>query len=278
MPTRVTESWGNNNFCTYSGTIAGYEDFYMNSSDGYANFSNESTLHVGRPSAYYSSIIKISPSAQLPYCDIVEARLFVYCEYNQNGTSTYKTTYLYPVLASWVIDEACWNKRLLTNSWSTGGCRGAGVDYINTLEDSQLCTGGYWTEFDITDVVGSWSNGEIEEKGVVMLGYYSATGTEMRFTSSNGSDGYRPYIEITYDKLYAFEGSVKENSTGVSRKIYAYRRDTGELMSQTTASGSGYFYLPTTYSGSHYLVCVDDDGGVSYNDMIIGNVTPHRLP
>ena len=70
-------------------------------------------------------------------------------------------------------------------------------------------------------------------------------------------------------------GYVKENIIPITRQIYLHNRDTGALMGSTTSSGAGgYFYCETTYSGAHYVVCLDDETGVSYNDLIYGNVYP----
>jgi hypothetical protein len=70
-------------------------------------------------------------------------------------------------------------------------------------------------------------------------------------------------------------GYVKENTLSINRKIYLHNRDTGELITSTTSSGAGgYFYCETTYSGSHYVVCLDDAIGVSYNDLIYGDIYP----
>ena len=71
-----------------------------------------------------------------------------------------------------------------------------------------------------------------------------------------------------------FSGYVYEQSSPIVRTLYLHNRTGGELMNTTTSSGNGYYYLTTTYSGSHYIVCLDDAAGSSYNDLIIGNVTP----
>jgi len=71
-----------------------------------------------------------------------------------------------------------------------------------------------------------------------------------------------------------FEGYVYEKGVPVSRKLYLHRRDTGELLDTTTSSGNGYYKLETTYSGSHYIVCLDDPAGEDYNDLVVGNVFP----
>lgn len=59
-----------------------------------------------------------------------------------------------------------------------------------------------------------------------------------------------------------FEGHVYKESTATpyaNKKVYCYRRDSGELVSSTTSSGDGYYYLSTTYSGEHFIIAVDDN-------------------
>lgn len=74
-------------------------------------------------------------------------------------------------------------------------------------------------------------------------------------------------------------GHVVETTIPVNRKINLYRCDTGELVGSTTSSGiDGYFYCKTTYSGSHYVVCLDDEIGADYNDLIYGKIFPAAIP
>lgn len=91
-------------------------------------------------------------------------------------------------------------------------------------------------------------------------------------TSSGSEDTSQVY---TFSNKFLYEGYVTENSTPVNRQVRLYYRDTGELIDDTTSSGvGGYFRLETTYNESHYAVCLDDEGGVDYNDLIYGNVYP----
>ena len=86
---------------------------------------------------------------------------------------------------------------------------------------------------------------------------------------------------ITFDfeprYLGYFSGHVFEQDNPVQRKLYLHDRDSGFLIATTTSSGNGYYYLETTYSGAHYIICLDDMGGESYNDLVIGNVYPTTL-
>lgn len=75
-----------------------------------------------------------------------------------------------------------------------------------------------------------------------------------------------------------FDGYVYDRGYPVVRTIRCYNREDGSYIGETTSSGAGgYYYLTTTYSGAHYLVCLDDVGGVDYNDLIIGNVYPTTI-
>ena len=73
-------------------------------------------------------------------------------------------------------------------------------------------------------------------------------------------------------------GYVTENTAPVNRQIYLHNRDTGALIGSTTSSGvDGYFYMETTFSGAHYVVCIDDLAGLDYNDLIYGNIFPATI-
>ena len=80
-----------------------------------------------------------------------------------------------------------------------------------------------------------------------------------------------------YDEKYHFSGYVYELSDPVVRQVYAYRRDTGELTGGTTSSGDGYFYIETTYSGEHFIICLDDVAGETYNLLGYDLVVPVKV-
>lgn len=71
-----------------------------------------------------------------------------------------------------------------------------------------------------------------------------------------------------------FSGYVYEEGSPVSRTMYLYTRGAGTYITTTTSSGDGYYYMETTNSGSHFIVCLDDDAGTDYNDLIVGDVYP----
>ena len=100
--------------------------------------------------------------------------------------------------------------------------------------------------------------------------------------STEDTDGTYMVVQFPFNGYY-IDGYVREIQGGynlgpadlVIRDLYLYRSDTGQLMDKTTSvSGTGYFYLETTYSGQHYIVCLDDTAGEVYNDLIWGQVYP----
>jgi hypothetical protein len=105
--------------------------------------------------------------------------------------------------------------------------------------------------------------------------YTSVTATNIGSSAAN-IYGFFYAMEWPEPKAYYVEGNVVEQDLfPVERKVRMYRADTGEIVDETTsASGTGYFKLETTYSGAHYVVCLDDEGLPDYNDLIYGRIYP----
>jgi len=93
-----------------------------------------------------------------------------------------------------------------------------------------------------------------------------------------GTSAFYPELIVTWI-LYKgyFSGYTFEQNNPVSRKLYLHDSLTGGLIDTTTSSGNGYYYMETASSGSHYIVCLDDEAGVEYNDMIIGSAIPTEI-
>lgn len=73
---------------------------------------------------------------------------------------------------------------------------------------------------------------------------------------------------------YYFDGHVKVRTQLVDRQLFLHRRDTGMLVG-SDISENGYYYIKTTYSGTHYLVCLDDPLGEVFNDLVRGSILPY---
>ena len=145
---------------------------------------------------------------------------------------------------------------------------------VTSDTSSSTQTADTWKVPHIAKHFGSWSNH-----------WGSGIVDEVRASQVDRSDAWikADYYScfddlITFGSIesnYYFSGYTQIDGTGTGpRTIYAFRRDNGTFMGSTTSSGNGYFYLSTTYSGSHLIVALDDDGGSDYNDLIFGRVYP----
>ena len=92
--------------------------------------------------------------------------------------------------------------------------------------------------------------------------------------SYNNQNDPSTFVIAGIPESYFFSGYVFEKNNPVSRKLYLHCRLTGELAGTTTSSGNGYYYIETAISGSYYIVCLDNDAGTEYNDLIIGRAFP----
>lgn len=285
----VTGTWGKNSINTYDDGEDSYIRYSYNTGDPEypttnTNYSDRTYLLVGRGDygAYERALIRFKPSVQIPYCsDIIDARLCLYC----SSIRTLPTMSVRRVLQPWVESEVTYNKYNYSVNWNTVGCNSAGdgpddgvYDRYSTIMYSALASAGTWIELDITSMVRQWVNKSAKEYGVIIIAYENSSNQGAIFTSSRGTDGYRPYLKVTYNLKYYFSGVVTDQGTPAGgRKIVAHKRDTFEPMAYTTTSGDGSYYMITTYSGSHYIVCIDDDSGVQYNDKILGRMIPEEL-
>jgi hypothetical protein len=100
--------------------------------------------------------------------------------------------------------SSCWNYRAYnTNTWAgSAGLSTAGTDYVNTVIGSATFTDGTSGYRTITlnssglTVLADWF-GDASNNGVMLIG----SGSNDYWTeiiSSNGTDGSRPYLSVTY--------------------------------------------------------------------------------
>jgi len=109
----------------------------------------------------------------------------------------------------------------------------------------------------------------------------NSSGTQVEGSrKGNAILNYSSYfvLEFPENHQYYFSGDVLEQGLPVEREVRVYRRDTGELLNTTmSVSGTGTFYVDTTYSGQHYAVCIDDDPGDVYNALIYDYIVPATI-
>ncbi len=99
---------------------------------------------------------------------------------------------------------------------------------------------------------------------------------------SNTYSGYGAvfgnFITDLPKKAY-FTGEIKENSVHVSRELRFFRCDNDVYLGSTVSSGvNGYYNFESTFSGHHYILCLDDVASPYFNDLIKAKCTPSGLP
>ncbi len=107
---------------------------------------------------------------------------------------------------------------------------------------------------------------------------------EFRILNSNKTDAWfkATYYSleddlITYTfnpPIYKVSGYITQQQVPVQRQVCLYHRTTGQLMGRTVSDATGFYYLETTSSGAHNLVCYDADDADNYSDIIVSKVYP----
>jgi len=90
--------------------------------------------------------------------------------------------------------------------------------------------------------------------------------------SSHVVDVLHKYVD-NIGSTYNFSGSVTEEGIGELCVLYAYNSTTKKLVGKTLSENIGHFLLPSTISGSCFIVCFSNDA--SYNNLIAKQVIPY---
>jgi hypothetical protein len=88
-----------------------------------------------------------------------------------------------------------------------------------------------------------------------------------KFTTPSG------IVDTTIPPYY-FTGQILDDFGPVIREVISYNRTTYNHMDTSFSESSGSFFLDSTTSGTCFLVCLDDSGGISYNHLIAALVMP----
>jgi hypothetical protein len=115
--------------------------------------------------------------------------------------------------------------------------------------------------------------------------YFSGQCVELRISSTGRSKSWMKATNFAIKddlikfpvQLYKVTGTINENMVPVERKVRLYHEATGMLVSETYSNSEGYYEITTPYTDSHYIVCLDDLSGKSYNHLIKKDVQLEAL-
>jgi hypothetical protein len=217
MPTVII---GNNTGDDYSGT----EDAYIKEKNPTYNAGGATILEITNYGVgdYTHSLIKFSGLSNLPSGITVSASAInLYC-YTREGSGT-RTATAKRLLRNWIEGSlwdanrsgdspysCCWNEYGSGNAWTTAGGLSDGNDRASDVSGTMTMdgTGAYKsvTGTQLNTDIANMRNGTYNNYGW-HLERTDGTSYADFFRSSEGTDGYRPYLSVTYT-----EGGSSGNS------------------------------------------------------------------
>ena len=198
-----TETIGDNTGDDYSGT----EDAELYEASPTNNDSSGGTWYVSKYGSgdYRYPVLKFSGIDSLPdSITVTSAALFIYMT-TQSGGTTHTIT-LRRILRDWVEGEVTYNIWKTSNNWTTGGALSNGNDRAsatsgadgadqNTGEYKELSTDNAQFMSDIEDM----ASGSAGNYGWHLERTDGADDSNyQQYISSEGTEGSRPYISLTY--------------------------------------------------------------------------------
>ena len=145
---------------------------------------------------------------------------------------------------------------------------------------------------DIIGVALDLSNGKIwwSRNGVWSLNGDPGIGTNPVFTGLKGEffpmiSLYTSYFDSNVDMVFSPEDLVYSIPNGfefysgnVTWKIKLFNSNTNNLIDSTFSDPLiNTYYITTTYSGEHFIICEDADEPPTYNDLIFSKMSPKEL-
>lgn len=153
--------------------------------------------------------------------------------------------------------------------------------WVYTVADWSNVTQGLGTSNTVSAMC---YNGDGTRLGV---GYSGSTNFAVYSTATWASQSITYSASNGFCRSVLFSGlPVRDLTTGVnavldvdglpaqSRVVRAYARATGALVAETTTDAAGKFALKCATSQAMQMVILDDDAGDTFNDLIVGRVTP----
>jgi len=195
---------GDNTGDDYSGT----EDAQLKEGAATTNYGSNANFEVGKYDSgdYTNGLVSFSGISNLPASlTVSSAVLSLYLE-GADGEGGSHTIQAKRLLRDWVEAQVTWTIWKTSNNWTSGGGESNGNDRSATLstENTSLgtTTGQYYSFTDIAEMqsnVEDFADGTLSNYGWHLERTDAVQDQHYRvFTSSEGADGQRPYLSVTY--------------------------------------------------------------------------------
>jgi hypothetical protein len=194
MPTEII---GENTGDDYSGV----EDSYLDMNNPNDNPDTSAQIRISWFSAtlrYMGIIIFTGLTNISSLASVSSATMYLY-PHNDGSAISYSARRL---LVDVVINQVTWNIFSTGNNWTTAGGLSDGNDRVSAAEGTDTFTGGvqqYEGMSGLETVVEDWIDGTYSNYGFHIQSTATGSGDPFRHAvSSEGTDGQRPYLSVTY--------------------------------------------------------------------------------
>ena len=149
-----------------------------------------------------STLIQFDLSPVPPGATITSATLSLSATYTQDDLNLRINAY--PLTHLWLPEQATWVYAATSDAWGTPGANSTTTDREATAAANLITDGaGRWYDFDVTQVVNRWYQGQLLNFGLVLRaeGTVGTAGKSLYsfVDSHSGATTFRPKLTITYE-------------------------------------------------------------------------------
>jgi hypothetical protein len=204
----VTTVISDNTTGSYIGDYTGTDDAALQEADPTSNHGADSQFEVSKygSGSHTHLLIRFAGLSNITGPVTVTAvTLGMYLTNSDEAAS--HTINIYRALRAWNVSQTTWNVYTTGNNWTTAGALSSGNDRAASTSGqitgvqtplvwvtvTQTTTGG------LIDDVQGWINGTVTNNGWHLERNGTGNDSQYRiFTDSDGTNGERPYLSVTY--------------------------------------------------------------------------------
>jgi len=176
----------------------GARDTYIYKYAPQTNFANAEPLIIGYKEQY--ALLMQFDLTPLPSNAVVTRAVLEIYATGWSGQGLNVTIDAYRLLREVRVGQATWEVALQGSPWGAPGCNAPTVDRAAAPESSVSTSGiEKWYSFDLTSLVGAWSEGSVANSGIMLRTRFPDLGRTFRFAGAqSGSPALRPRLVINY--------------------------------------------------------------------------------
>ena len=189
-----------------TGTYSGVDDNGLQELSPTTNNGSAASFYVSKYSTgdFQNGVLKFTGLSNIPTnATVTSVTIGLYVI--ESGTNTQNLDFR-RLLRDWVEAEATWNIYSTGNNWTTAGGSSAGNDRVDAISGSlsaETTLNQFYTVTQssggLVDDVQAWISGSASNYGWHIEKEGAGNDEQFkRITSTEGTDGNRPYLSVTY--------------------------------------------------------------------------------